>query len=612
METTEQDVPRQVRVYRYGLLSPVDWGEDCDEQMWRMNDFWNRLVEIERAHREKYRLTVDSDPRVVPVLEEYQRYMTQRTNLLLLRKQRRKTARAKVPTPDIDEELSALRPSLKEVGEKLYTIRREVRGELKPQLDEAEKERRAAVKALRQQVASEGLWWGNYNAIIADFDVARLRVIKTGRELRFHSYDGSGRFTNQISNGGIPVPSLMQHGHSQVDVILGDDPDVWKSRPRSPKRAAVRAVLRATVYARGRGSRRDVRFPMLYHRPLPMDAIVKMVEVTRRRVADKWEWDVCFTVTLPAPTPRKTRRAVGIDVGWRKVPEGLRVATIAAPESEPRFIILPIQYLALHDRVAEYAQSRDRLVNDHVAALKEVDWSDAPEELREYATKLLNAPRQGPRAMMRLLSNWRKASEPPEGATEGVTWNPAAFAQLVEWSKEDRYIWRLHAGLTRRLTRRRRDIYRNVAAVIARDYDLVGVEQLAVKNMLMAESRAGDDPFMAKPLRRLAMIASPADFINCVRNAVIREGGRLVLHKGQTAMLCHECGVVSEQADRSEAIQVCAHCSAVWDQNVNAAINLSRIAAADESSTSHASVSPRAARLRAAREKALAEATPPG
>lgn len=50
-----------VTVYRYGLLPPRDWGEDCDAEMRRMNTLWNKLVEIEHAISERWKkLTSDA------------------------------------------------------------------------------------------------------------------------------------------------------------------------------------------------------------------------------------------------------------------------------------------------------------------------------------------------------------------------------------------------------------------------------------------------------------------------------------------------------------------------------------------------------------------------
>ena len=45
----------QIIVRQYGLLAPLNWDQDCQEQLWLQNKFWNRLVEIEAQYQEKSR-----------------------------------------------------------------------------------------------------------------------------------------------------------------------------------------------------------------------------------------------------------------------------------------------------------------------------------------------------------------------------------------------------------------------------------------------------------------------------------------------------------------------------------------------------------------------------
>jgi hypothetical protein len=49
---------------QYRLLPPLDWGEDCEAEMYRMTALWNKLVEIDRAHTERYRAATADDPAV--------------------------------------------------------------------------------------------------------------------------------------------------------------------------------------------------------------------------------------------------------------------------------------------------------------------------------------------------------------------------------------------------------------------------------------------------------------------------------------------------------------------------------------------------------------------
>jgi hypothetical protein len=49
-----------VLLHQYVLAPPLDRDDDCERELRLQNDLWNKLVEIERAHRQTFiALTVD-------------------------------------------------------------------------------------------------------------------------------------------------------------------------------------------------------------------------------------------------------------------------------------------------------------------------------------------------------------------------------------------------------------------------------------------------------------------------------------------------------------------------------------------------------------------------
>jgi hypothetical protein len=58
-------------IRQYRLMPPENRGEDCEEQLRRMTALWNRLVEIDRAHCDKYRAATADDPMVKELREKY-------------------------------------------------------------------------------------------------------------------------------------------------------------------------------------------------------------------------------------------------------------------------------------------------------------------------------------------------------------------------------------------------------------------------------------------------------------------------------------------------------------------------------------------------------------
>jgi hypothetical protein len=41
--------------YKYGLLAPIDWGDDCEEEISLQTVLWNKLVELENSYRQHVR-----------------------------------------------------------------------------------------------------------------------------------------------------------------------------------------------------------------------------------------------------------------------------------------------------------------------------------------------------------------------------------------------------------------------------------------------------------------------------------------------------------------------------------------------------------------------------
>src|SRR5215203_3851122 len=201
-----------------------------------------------------------------------------------------------------------------------------------------EESRRAAVKRARQ---TSGLWWGNYNAVVNAFEQARRTTLRKGGELKFKRYDGSGRFTNQLKRNVLAV-ALFEGSNSQVKIGNMPTP-AWQYLRRGERKRLQRTSLTATIYTRD-GERRTVTWPMIMHRPLPLDCKVTRVVITRRKIGLKWRWHAVFTAQGQLPLPCSTRPALkcAINLGWRVQAEGIRVATIMLEGSpSPEFIVVP-------------------------------------------------------------------------------------------------------------------------------------------------------------------------------------------------------------------------------------------------------------------------------
>jgi hypothetical protein len=121
-----------VVIRQYRLMPPENWGEDCEEQLRRMTALWNRLVEIDRAHCDKYRAATADDPIVKELRGKYNAATAGIERLIAGRKEARAQARKRVPTPEIDDRIAALKIDRKTIAAQLGEATRKAREAARP------------------------------------------------------------------------------------------------------------------------------------------------------------------------------------------------------------------------------------------------------------------------------------------------------------------------------------------------------------------------------------------------------------------------------------------------------------------------------------------------
>jgi hypothetical protein len=543
---------RRISVYRYGLLGPLDWGDDCEEELRRMTALWNRLVEIEHAHRAQVRALTAADEAVAAAEAKVATWNGKIKALYDQRAALRKEARARTKTTDLDDEIAQAKRDRREASTIAKEARRRVRADAKDKLAELNEQRKGLVKTARQQ---SGLYWGNYNAVCADYDRARSAAMNRGVELKFHRHctqpgEGmsSARVVNQIQ-GGMTPDELVAGRFSQAAIVLVG--------PQAP-------LLRVTVHRRD--GNRTVTWPICQNkkeRLLPDDARIQEVIVTRRAVADSWQWSVSFLLRLPQVLPSAGEAtACGIDLGWRRVNDGLRVATVAHADGSHEFITLPDIFLRRLNRIEALAGTRDVAADGIRAELAVLRWPDAPEELRSLAMRAFRTKRA--EDLYGLALAWLKHPD----------WAPAEASDLSLWRSQDRIDWQEQAGLRRRIGNARLDLYRCVVKRLVEQYGLIGVEDVDWRNIGRREAVVGKPNDIAMMTAQMRNLAAPGTLLMELRRAAQTAGARIHAQAGKSTWKCHICSIEQAPVDRAQLIHTCPACNSTWDQDINAARNL--------------------------------------
>lgn len=578
-----------MRVYRYHSSPPIAQADSVRDQMWKAHRYKNRLIEIELQRREE--------------------------TAAVMRERFPELARLESKLASLNAAIDQIRAGMRK--ENAAARRRRVSQEDKQRLDHLKAERletsgmlkaekalayesadmselNAAHKARTLAARAEcGVFWGTYLTVEED-----LADIGKGVPPRFKRFDGHGRIGVQI-----------QHGIEAAKCLAGDDTRLRLEATDDPRWRLLSFRI-GTV--EGKRDPIFATFRVRLHRPLPEDAIIKWAHVVRHRVATKDHWHVSFTVTgEPAREDVAPRGLCAVDVNWRRIGDGLRVASWIGDDGKTGDL-----WFSPHDMQRwDYSQSltsiRDTKFNAMRARLAAWLRSHAdilPEWLTESA-KHLPQWRSANR-MASLVLRWRGERfagdeelwvPPPVGLSgkELHEWHKEHSETLLEsWRKQDKHLYEWLANQRRKAEAWRQNLYRTFAATLRRQYAVVAVED--TNWATLAEHGPTECPKDDAATREYRREASVGTLIISLSQC----GMRLVKVPAEmTTQRCHACRKDERFDVKGERVHTCRHCGVSWDQDDNARRNLLGLASEALARESQASLAGEAAKEVAPKRK---------
>jgi hypothetical protein len=537
MNAISNERPTMVVSYRYGLHPPLDWDDECENQLKLQVDFWNTLVDIETAYVANVRAVSASAPDVADARQAFDDIKAELDALYKVPPSQRDQAA-------IDAVLEVKRAAaavLKEANKKAYST-----PEAKERLSALQSKWYDDVRTARQAANANKLWWCNANAVVESYVTARGRAVKTGGELRKQYFAGGGygegRLTNQIQ-GGATVFDLFLHKKSQV--AIGD---LLRRRGR---KCEIRP-LTVTAFT-WEGERRNVTFPMVYHRPLPPEARIMGVTVHRAKERGRLVWYAVFVCRVPAPDPILEGDRLAINLGWRTTPYGLRVLTYVRQtpdangdyrECDDGHIYLENRVVDLLDKAAHYVSRRDTARNELYAllpALRETGYVNVENEQVSIGT------------FFAIRDNALFEME-----------NPELHASLKEALREWRYCNINQARSRARAIGFRQHCYRMAAVKL-----LEGVSSVVVNGHDMSRT-AKKDGGLTPPARANRVKASPSDFRSAILNRA-RNMGVTVIERpiAHDRCGCHNTKLLLKNKDMLELHWTCPVTNQPLDQDID-------------------------------------------
>ena len=499
-----------------------------------MDQLWNRLVDIHEAYVIKYRCTLENDSAFRTSREDYEKALHQGCST----------------------------PATADAQRTLALVQKEAQKRMASELRELEVRRREEVKIARQ---NSGLWWGNYNAVVKAFEYGRSATLRAKGTLRKKEGLGPGRLTNQIQ-GGASVEHLFDGTLSQVNInpVPGE---AWSDASRGRRKRLQRTFLHATAFVRD-GQRRTVTWPIVLHRPLPPDCRIKEVVVNRRQFAGRWKWTVSFFCTRVSEfiSPAPGNRHVTVDIGWRKLEDGLRIATYLSGSEEPVFVVLHNDFLGAYALIGELQAKLVTVLQEGVEIFSSLK---VAETLSNCAARIEIFQSLTEKKHVDLIDLIRYL-------VKQNFFYQINNIEINNWHKSYNKIYLWLKNHQRKTILRRKHLYRNTAVSIVDRAASVTIHDVKLGELAVRRPAESNQAFFPQKARYYRVVAATSDLLRFIEQRCIKCDVPFTRIQLPTPLPCPTCGSIKRQTRADALVQKCLYCNAKWDQDVEACRELAR------------------------------------
>ncbi len=581
------------RILSYGCQSPTLGAEIVKDQIWKAHRYYNKLIEIDLERRRLYREARSSIDGKLRELESAQAAVQEeidkeRAALQLTRQSKRK----RVADPVAVATLRALQTQRKAYSVALKEAR--LRAKSDPALLAAsERINEQSKKKLHEARATCGVYWGTYLLVEAAVQAA----CKPGPDPEFRRWaGGQGRVGVQLHREQL---SAALEGRGTMIQFLPH------GTPKGPcwSKSGLHAIVRIRVGSDAQKKPVWAEFPVKLHRFPPPDAVLTWAWIHIRKQGPTLRYELQLVVESETFHERRCGKGVvALDLGWRVLPNGdTRVGYIVDGDGHGSDLLLPRAISESLDGSNALRGISDRIfdsVRQVFQAWLVTATGPAAEWWREETrfmpkwrshAKLARVAEHGLRALSiepdhvrELWKKWqadRKAAGLDLFDTFSVTsaWFVAhgmytqaslMVLHLEWWRRKDVHLYTWECNQRTTALRRRKHIYRNIAASLASKYEFLVLEEFDLRAFAR---NAQPEEETTDFTHRARTVAGPS----ALRLAILGAWDKkrtFALPAVDTTRECHLCHYVNKEwGDPAALMQGCAGCGAYWDQDDNAA-----------------------------------------
>jgi hypothetical protein len=317
---------------------------------------------------------------------------------------------------------------------------------------------------------------------------------------------------------------------------------------------------------------------LILHRPLPVDAVIKLAVVKKVRIGTRSRWQLNLTFDSTAnrpPAVRGLERSAALDIGWRARLPGLRVFQLVGSDGHKQEFMAP-DIIAKRLAHADFIRSRRDKERDEIRGVLVAWLKAAPEEgvgAPEWLTQRTEnlASWKSIARLSSVVSKWRN---------ERFAGDETIFPKMLAWWQHNRHLYQWECSERTKAVGRRNEIYRLMAIEIVKRYASITLERLDLSELIRRAPPETKEA-LTKASRHNRFVAAPGVFRAAILTAAAKHG--TLVHKKEaqyTTLRCHACGHI-EKFDKQDLMHTCSKCLTTWDQDENACFNLASAEAAE-------------------------------
>lgn len=565
------------KAFVFGALKPTGNIEALNEQYYLGFLYKKELLKFEVEQRQRYaEIETKYGGEELAKLRENKKQIDEKIKEVKDRIAKYKEEHSsKTASPELRAEMKPLKQEKKEALGKISAFKKTMDSEA---YNEAKSEHRQWINEEYKRIRTEfgqsgkGLGWGT-QAVIAEAveDTRKGRKAPSTFVDRTREVVAAQIQTDRVTRMSMTLDEAFSCTDNRFRIKRLPDSAFEKGSSRKSRHTVAQIKIGSQKNPKtGRRTRVPimVEVPICMHRKLPPDSMIKWVKLFREKDANKWLWRLSLSVEFTKTIEDADISSIlGVDLGWRQVEGGWRIAYWALRKSD---IIVESGELIVPDRIINKLTHADKVksvIDENRDNLKEwiSEWYK-----KQDKRKIPDIVRDELKNVHTWLSHNKFIVFIRVVSGNAFPNSDQLLDVLVKWKHRYKHLLAIWKGDKRRAISARNTIYRQFAHMLRTKANILGLE-----DMSLVEFKESPQPDSAKEESKTAKRQLQYSAPGTLRKYLEEKFDYIVrVNRAYTSQLCPDCRDMLDYGD-NRAFGYCKSCQKMWDRDLVGSSNIS-------------------------------------